>query len=239
MFNSFDDRLRAVVERVTPEGRASTEALIAELAHAGATSDETLDRLVRDRTLPSKLRANGCWLLSRSGSEGAREVLLALLADPEERVREEAARSLGLVTRAEDNVAIAALIARVEQDAVKSVRIAAVFALGMMCASAAAAVMLTLVRDPDDELRADAAEAMAHMTDDRIFEALVAALDDPSPRVRYSAAYALGEQGDSKAIARLTALAADQAATPWGTVASSAESALEQLAAREVDRPPV
>lgn len=232
---SFDDRLRAVVERVTPDGREATQALIAELVHAGATSDEALNRLVRDRTVPSKLRANGCWLLSRSGSEGARDVLLELLADPEERIREDAAMSLGLVTSADDNVAIAALIARVKHDAAKPVRIAAVFALGMMCVSAAASVMLALVGDPveDDELRADAAEAMAHMTDDRIFEALFAALDDPSPLVRYSAAYALGERGDSRAIAKLTALAADQATTPWGTVASSAESALEQLAARE------
>ncbi|MEJ7602139.1 MAG: HEAT repeat domain-containing protein [Kofleriaceae bacterium] len=232
---SFDDRLRAVVERVTPDGRESTEALIAKLVHAGATSDEALERLVRDRTVPSDLRGSGCWLLSRLGSKGARDVFLELLADPEERIREDAAMSLSLVTSAADSVAIAALIDKVRHDAAKSVRIAGMFTLGMMNVSAAASVMLALLADlvEDDELRADAAEAMAHMTDDLIFDALFAALDDTSPLVRYSAAYALGEQGDSRAIAKLTDLAADQAMTPWGTVSSSAESALEQLAARE------
>jgi len=65
---------------------------------------------------------------------------------------------------------------------------------------------------------------------------LVCAFDArcPSPLVRYPAVYALGEQRDLRAVAALTALAAhDQEATPWGTVASSAGQALEQIAARE------
>lgn len=233
---SFDDRLRALVSRMSPDGRADTEALIAELVQAGATSDEQLLRLARDRGVASELRAKACWLIARVGSDGAGDVLLEVLADPSERVREDAAMALSLVTTKDDNAAISALVDAAQRDPAKSVRIAALFALGMMCVSAAAPMVLALVADPaeDAEIRADAAEAAAHMTHERIFEVLFAALDDASPLVRYSAAYSLGEQRDARAVAKLTALAAhDHEATPWGTVASSAESALEQIAARE------
>jgi HEAT repeat protein len=232
---SFDDRLRAVVGRMTPDGRADTEALVAELVQAGATSDEALFRLARDRTVPSGLRVKACWLIARSGGEGAGNVLLELLADPDERVREDAAMALSLVTSDDDDDAISALVEAAQRDPAKSVRIAALFALGMMCVSAAAPAVLALVANPEEdaEIRADAAEATAHMRDDRVFDVLFAALDDPSPLVRYSAAYALGEQRDSRAVAKLTALAAqDHATTPWGMVASRAAEALEQISRR-------
>jgi HEAT repeat protein len=56
------------------------------------------------------------------------------------------------------------VVAAAQRDVAKSVRIAALFALGMLCVPAAAPVVLALVANPaeDAEIRADAAEATAH-----------------------------------------------------------------------------
>jgi HEAT repeat protein len=230
----FRVRLRAVIDNIAAPGRPQTQALVDGLVQAGATSDEALLDLIRDRRVVDALRANGCWLVGRLASDGATEVLVELLGDASVDVRAEAAASLGLLGTADGPVADA-LVEAFVHDPATPVRAAAIHALGLLGGSSTAPTLLALVEDQhaDPDLRADAAEACAHMTDSRIVHVLLDALDDPSPLVRYSAAYSLGQQGDANVVARLEELAAhDEAVTPWGTVASSAAQALEALAHR-------
>lgn len=225
-------KLAAVTARVVAQGRAQTEAMIATVVAAGGTSEAALLQMAGDRSLAPHLRADICWLLPRLEIDGTQAVLTALVADPAERVREEAATGLGLL---QDDDAVDVLLAALD-DPVKEMRLAALHALGMIGSPRATARLTALLGDAgeDDEVRADAAEALAHCPDDAIVDTLLGCLDDPSPRVRYSAAYALGEQGSERAVAKLEELAAhDHADTPWGDVASRAQAALEAIQSRD------
>lgn len=224
-------KLAAVTARVAAQGRAQTEAMIAAVVAAGGTSEAALLQMAGDRGLAPDLRADICWLLPRLEIDGTLAVLTACVADPAERVREEAATGLGLL---QDDGAVDVLLAALD-DPVQEMRLAALHALGMLCSPRATTRLTALLGDAgeDDEVRADAAEALAHCPDDAIVDALLGCLDDPSPRVRYSAAYALGEQGSERAVAKLEELAAhDHADTPWGDVASRAQAALEAIQSR-------
>lgn len=225
-------KLDAVTAGVAVQGRAQTEAMIAAVVAAGGTSEAALVRMAGDRNLAPRLRADICWLLPRLELDGAQAVLAALVADPAEQVREEAASGLGLL---QDDGSIDVLLAALD-DPARPVRLAALHALGMLGSPRATARLTALLGNAgeDDDVRADAAEALAHCPDDAIVDTLLGCLDDPSPRVRYSAAYALGEQGSERAVARLEELAAhDHAETPWGDVASRARAALEAIHGRD------
>lgn len=237
----FGDRMRAVVRGIAPEGQPQAEALIESLAQAGGNSEEALTAMARDPGLGSALRSDATWLIARMQSEQAGAVLRELLSDPSEQVREEAALDLGLLAGGdmEDDTdrteAVQRLLNMVDRDPTKSVRLAALHALGMIGSSISTPGLIRVLEDPseDAEVRADAAEASAHVGDERIVDALIDSLSDSSPLVRYSAAYALGEQGDPKAVPSLTELAShDDAETKWGSVASSARRALESIANR-------
>jgi len=225
-------KLDAVTAGIVAQGRAQAEALIAAVVAAGGTSEAALVEMAGDRSLAPRLRADICWLLPRLKLDGAEAVLAALVADPAEQVREEAAIGLGLLQH-EDSIdlVLAALV-----DPAKSVRLAALHALGMFGSPRATARLTALLVNAgeDDDLRADAAEALAHCPDDAIVDTLLGCLDDPAALVRYSAAYALGEQGSERAVAKLEELAAhDHAETPWGDVASRAQAALEAINSRD------
>lgn len=229
---ALQTRLDAVIARVVAQGRAQTEALIAAVVAAGGTSEAALLGMAADRSLAPDLRASICWLLSRLDLDGAQAALAALITDPAEQVREEAATGLGLL---QDDASVDVLLAALD-DPVKEVRLAALHALGMLSSPRATARLTALLGNAgeDDEVRADAAEALAHCPDDAIVDTLLGYLDDASPRVRYSAAYALGEQGSERAVAKLEELAAhDHAETPWGDVASRAQTALEAIRSRD------
>ena len=233
--------MRALVGGIAPEGQAEVQALIESVAEAGGTSEEALTEMVRNQSLGPALRSSVAWLVARMKSPEAGALLRELLADPSEQVREEAALGLGLVAGGdvEDDAtrddAVQRLLNVLDQDASKSVRLAALHALGIISSPASTPGILKVLQDleEDAEVRADAAEASAHLRDERIVDVLIDSLEDSSPLVRYSAAYALGEQGDAKAIPRLTELASrDGAATPWGSVGSSAQRALESITNR-------
>lgn len=225
-------KLDAVTAGVAAQGRAQTAALIAAVVAAGGTSEAALLQMAADRSLAPHLRADVCWLLPRLELDGAQPVLVALVADPAEQVREEAATGLGLL---QDDDSVDVLLAALD-DPARSVRLAALHALGMLGSPRATARLTALLGDAgeDDEVRADAAEALAHCPDDAIVDTLLGCLDDRSPQVRYSAAYALGEQGSERAVAKLEELAVhDHAETPWGDVASRAQAALEAIQGRD------
>jgi HEAT repeat protein len=231
---ALQTKLDAVITRVVAQGRAQTEALIAAVVAAGGTSEAALLQMAGDRSLAPHLRADICWLVPRLELDGAQAVLTALVADPAEQVREEAATGLGLL---QDDDSVDVLLAALD-DPVKDVRLAALHALGMLSSPRATARLTALLGNAgeDDDVRADATEALAHCPDDAIVDTLLGCLDDPSPRVRYSAAYALGEQGSDRAVAKLAELAAhDHAETVWGDVASRAQAALEAIRSRGPD----
>jgi HEAT repeat protein len=152
-------KLDAVAARMVAS-RAQTEALIARVVAAGGTSEAALLQMAGDRSLAPDLRASLCWLLPRLEIDGTLAVLAALVADPDEQVREAAAAGLGLL---QDDDAVDVLLA-VLDDAARPVRLAALHALGIHSSPRATARLTALLAHAgeDDEVRADAAEALAH-----------------------------------------------------------------------------
>ncbi|WP_394833412.1 HEAT repeat domain-containing protein [Pendulispora rubella] len=229
--SEFKEKLDALVLSIAAEGRAQVQKTITTVVNAGGVSESALRGIVCDRNRGTSLRLDACWLLARLGIESADDELEALMSDPSEQLREEAAVGLGLVSQGK---AVDVLLKALEQDSSKPVRLAALHALGILSSprpESAAAVMRVLQDSTeDDDTRADAAEALAHVKGEHIVDALIAALHDRSPLVRYSAAYALGEQGDRRALPALNEIASrDHTATPWGTVASRALDSIEGI----------
>ena len=230
--SKLEKKLDAIIEGTLAEGRARAASLVASVVSAGGTSEAELVRMLHDRGLGPDLRADICWLIPRLDIQGAQGILEPLMSDPSDKLREEAATGLGLVA---NDAAIDALSRALAQDGSKSVRQAALHALGILSPPRAAASVMRLLLDAneDDETRADAAEALAHFKKEGIVDVLIEHLRDRSAQVRYSAAYSLGQQGDGRAIEKLREVAShDHAATPWGSVSSSALRALEALEKR-------
>lgn len=229
----FRERLDAVVRAAPAGGREQVSELVAAAVGAGATSERAAIEMALDRALDARLRSDLCWLLPRLQIEGAAEVLMALMADPSEQIRTEAAVGLGLVP---DSGAVDVLLAALADERSQPVRSAVLHALGVRSSPRSASALMGVVEDPDEDpaMRADAAEALAHIEDARIVPLLTGCLRDRSPLVRYSAAYALGEQGDAGALPALSRLAAhDPDSTPWGSVASRARQSLGLIADRQ------
>lgn len=230
--NEFKDKLTALVLGIAAAGRKQTEELIASVVNAGGTSERALVDMLRDQNLGVELRLNACWLVPRLKIATAENALTALMSDPSEQIREEAAIGLGLVSR-EDAVEV--LLNTLEQDSSKAVRLAALHALGMLSSPRSVVGVIGVLQNPEEDadVRADAAEALAHIRDDRIVYVLIDSLQDRNPLVRYSAAYALGEQGDASALPVLRKIgSSDDAVTPWGSVASRALDSIRIIMAR-------
>lgn len=225
----FKRRLDHLVRGIAPSGREHTRELIRSVIDAGGVSESALLEMVRDGNLGTPLRCDICWLLPRLPVESAGAALEALLSDPSERIREEAAAGLGLVSR-ED--AVDALHEALEHDSSTAVRLAATRALSVQSSPRSAALLVRILQDSrePDELRADAAEALAHVKEARVVDALIDALAASSPSIRYSAAYALGEQGDHRALPALREVASgDDETTPWGSLTACARESIEKL----------
>ncbi|MCP3064220.1 HEAT repeat domain-containing protein [Myxococcus sp. K38C18041901] len=226
-------KLDAIVQGTLVDGRAQTESLVASVVSAGGTSEQALIKMLGDSSLDPELRADICWLIPRLELDAAQRLLEPLMSESSDKLREEAAVGLGLVAH---DSSIEVLLKAMEQDASRSVRRAALHALGIFSPPRAAAHVMKLLLDPreDEEMRAEAAEALAHFRHEGVVEVLIGQLRDASAMVRYSAAYSLGQQGDAKAIEPLREVSLrDHAATPWGSVSSSARSALEELERRD------
>src|SRR5690349_5126013 len=93
----FKERLDALVSSIGTGGRAQTERLIASVIDAGGISEGALLEIVHNRSLGTRLRLDICWLLPRLRITSAENSLKALMSDPSEQIREEAAIGLGLV----------------------------------------------------------------------------------------------------------------------------------------------
>lgn len=227
--NEFKDKLDALVRGIATDGRAQVEELIASVVSAGGISDNALVEILRNRSLSTTLRLDVCWLLPRLRIEAAGNVLKTLMSDPSEQIREGAAMGLGLVLKGDD---VDVLQGSLEHDRSKSVRLAALHALGILSSSRSAPRVMSILQnlEEDAEVRADAAEALAHVKDQRIVDVLIDSLHDNSSLVRYSAAYALGQQGNTRALPALREVASrDRATIHWGSVASCALDSIETI----------
>jgi HEAT repeat protein len=142
---------------------------------------------------------------SRLGQARATEAvgsLVAVLDDPDERVRVTAVRALGQIG---DPQALPALVRRAD-DPLASVRLALCQALGQLGDAAGIPTLTRLLHDPDETIRLSAARALGKIgqgAGDRTL--LTAALQDPSETVRRHARKVLAERGGQDALPELTA----------------------------------
>lgn len=159
--------------------------------------------------------------LGSAESPRAAPVLLHLLADTEDYVRETAAGALGF-TR-EPAVADALLPLLSSQN--HNLRKAAAFSLGELRIAAAADPLLVLAGDDNPVVRSAAATAIGKIGRKVEIGPLVQLLEDPYADAAQMAAWALGEIGDPAAAPALERAA--DSADP--TLARIARAALEQL----------
>jgi HEAT repeat protein len=159
--------------------------------------------------------------------------LIRALDDPDEAVRDRAARALGDLR---DPVAIPALVAAVGDGRAGR---GAVWALTQFDDPRLAAALTRALAGPDATARALAAGKLAELGDRDAVPALLAALGDPEPHVREEVARALGRLGDTAALEPLLdALRADagahvreEAATAVGALGAADEHAVDALVA--------
>lgn len=225
----FQDKLDALVRSIATKAQAQVGALIASVVNAGGTSEGKLVEMLHNQKLSPLLRSNVCWMIPRLNIEEAENVLKEFMFDHSEKVREEAAVGLGLIS-SDDAVKI--LLNALERDSSKAVRLAVLHALGMISAPQSAVGVIRVLQNLEEaaEVRADAAEALAHIKDERIVGVLIDSLQDNSSLVRYSAVYALGQQGDIRALPALRDIASrDRATTSWGSIASCALQSIESI----------
>lgn len=128
---------------------------------------------------------------------------MAALHDHEARVRAAAALSLGRLGDAESGLALVQALS----DPAEVVRVAAALALGEVePASVSEALILELLRHPDDSKRMAASRALLGLEKISFSMELVGALKEKNANIRQGVAAALGETGDVRAVPHLLAL---------------------------------
>ena len=152
---------------------------------------------------------------------GVVPALIAALKDPDPKVREAAASSLGQL---EDPRAIPALI-EASRDTNSDVRAAALQSLSRFDDPRVIDPMILALKDPNRDVRQDAAQSLGRFKDPRALRPLTAALSDSSADVRQAAAQSLGELGDAQAAPALGGALKD----PKADVRQSAAQALGEL----------
>ena len=148
-------------------------------------------------------------LIAQDWTKASVAELTALLAHPDQRVRQEAQ-----FTFAERGAASLAPLATLVATPSPSpyARLHAIWALGQLAPKNAAALesLRKLLRDADAEVRAQAIKVLGDTRDTSAAAALVAALTDPAPRVKFFAAQSLGKlQHAAAAPALIAALRAN------------------------------
>jgi HEAT repeat protein len=227
------DALTSLAASVTPDTRRIAQRDVQALLDRGVTSEGDLRDVATDGDAPTLLREIALWALARLPVAGARATLAAALADPDDRIRASAARSLALIGDSEE---VDALVDALEHDDASDVREASAHALGLIGDSrAVSAVSRTLVDDREEPaVRGMAAEALGDLGERSAVKPLVSALSDPAVEVRFWSAFALGRLGDPAASPALRRLAeSDDAELPGhGSIREEAEAAAATIAQR-------
>jgi cyclophilin family peptidyl-prolyl cis-trans isomerase/HEAT repeat protein len=202
-----------------PEGAAALRKLLLDEAPAvrdaaafgmgllgeAATPDDEralLGRLAAEGQVDSRVALADA--LGRVGGEPALPALAALLQDPEERVRVQAAialASFGLRSKPIGSERVTALMDQLAPGERESVRAAAAYALARAAgklegdaATAAAAALGAALADAAPDVRMFAARAFSALPPGPV-DALVARQDDPDWRVRVNVVRALAKRG--------------------------------------------
>ncbi len=141
--------------------------------------------------------------LMREGMRG-RDVkeLVRLLDHFDQRVRQEAQFELVRRDKRDELAAVAEGLER------RMARIHAIWALGQLGRGGAdvADPLLTIVKDPDHEIRSQVAKVLGQCKIEKACKPLVELLEDRSSRVRFFAAISLGQLGDAKAVEPMIAM---------------------------------
>ena len=147
------------------------------------------------------------------------KVALRRLVDPDDRIREDAARALGQL---EDESACAALIESLTDEDV-DVRLAAAEALGRLECEAATRALVRRLDDDDPDVSATSALALGTIGDEFAIRPLIDHLDHADRFVRGDVAIALGRLRASAAVAALTRIMRND---PISNVREAATAAL-------------
>jgi HEAT repeat protein len=149
----------------------------------------------------AKVRRYAAWALGMMGDARSITPLIAAFADPDERVRWDAAVALEKIGAP----AVEPLVMALYYGA-PAVRIGAIRALAWMRDPETVPVLLRALADPSVEVRTQAAFALGWVGDRRAVEPLIACLNDADDSLRMQAALALGWIGDPQAIEPLVRL---------------------------------
>jgi HEAT repeat protein len=238
MSESFEEALKAILEKLDPQFRDAGERDIQTLVQAGATSLERTRTLCVDPDVHARARSLACWALGRLGDKEAIPAILRALEDDDLSVRVASAHALGEL---DDALAVEPLIRSLKLDPSLDVRQMAAWSLGRIGDATAlnplVAVLGALEESPS--VRAECAEALGELGQDAAVMPLLEALRDPSPEVRFFSAFALGQIGDVRALPALQHVAAADEGTAqgWGSVREEAADAIEAIHARSCGRP--
>lgn len=166
------------------------------------------------------IRSNAAFMLGMVPDRRAVQPLIKALKDPDEEVASYAAEALGVIG---DQTALRPLqeyMASRRQDA-RRIGASALAGIGQQ----SAIVLLSLLRNGDEEARIAAASALSELRSPSTANGLVAALDDESAGVRAAAADALAYVGRRDVLQVLGGVLSD----PEAAVRSSAAYALGRL----------
>ena len=184
-----------------PRQRAAAAANLATLRMPGIQPD--LLRALDDRDRIVRVA-----LIRALGEIGDREALVALVRRLGER-SPTVVRQVEQVFLERGREVVPEIVAYAKATRTLRGRRAAVEVLGLLRAPEAADLLLTLVHDPDRELRTRAVKAAAAIGDPRFLAAFHALLGDPNWAVRCQAAKGLGTLGSPSSVPLLRAALAD------------------------------
>jgi HEAT repeat protein len=234
--SDLSDRIR--IAWLVPGQR---EDVVADLQEVGGTSIAGLARIATDQSSDIEIRSSAVWLLGRLKKLGrfknneALHPLLAVLGDPNESLRRDAAQALGVLR---DRRATAALIHAMLRDPDSMARQLAAQSLGDLGSPKAIRALRGVLTDRSQEpsLRGATAEALGGSFAFDSTAELIAGLRDRSPEVRFWSAYALGFMRVESALPELERISSgDDAEVPgWWSVSKEAVWAIAEIR----DNPP-
>ncbi|MFK7820579.1 MAG: HEAT repeat domain-containing protein, partial [Planctomycetaceae bacterium] len=213
--------LGTIVEVLKQESDEATQlSLIQAVGQIGSVEHaDVLYSLTKSESLDTRVAALRA--LTKVKDKRALPLLVSLLKDPDERIREKAATGIGF----NGNLAgIPRLSELMKSDRSQAVRIAAVRALGNIGSSECIPVLKGALQD-EAQIRCQAVIALRSVGDEKVVPLLLDRLYDTAPEVRYNAVMALGELKASKAIPPLRRMIED----PNDMVQRAVHKALEEL----------
>lgn len=181
---SFEKYLRSF-DRLDPETREAAARALAKIDH------RIVDRLAEEITALDPLRRlRALRVIDYVDAEtDLRQNLMALINDPDRRVRATAIKIVQLT----DSVDGMRLLAGALVDPDRRVRANAIEAFEDGGDARCIKLLLPFLRDPDNRVRANAAKAVWTLGSDEGRGTLVAMLKDPDEAMRLSAVWAIGE----------------------------------------------